>query len=363
MDRDEKMDIGKSLGKEKKKIKTSTGLIAIFAAVVVFFGGALTYWTYNDPNSYSSSLDATVVSKTNTNTNASETADWKTYTNTKYGFGLTFTDDWKDYTITETLTENPTSTDSLAYLQIDVPTTNNKNVMDIYVYLPASYEACLKAQDPGPGILLGRNDNYVFTYRPANGLQGEEAEIFYHSLIPNLAKTFKTVPIDLTADWKTYINSEYKYSLKTPKDWTISAKGDADVLTFVAPSFDSSGNYSAGERHLQFYVDANNTCYKNQSLSNFFSDCVSAGSGETDVITKISDTTFVGVSAVQFKQVVNPNDNKNIKPSLGYVLIANNKPYVISYNESGTDLVGTDSTSTWQNDTFKQIFATFQFTK
>ena len=57
MDQDEKKD----LSKEKKKIKTSTGLIAIFATVVIFFGGALTYWTYNDPNSYSTSTDATFI--------------------------------------------------------------------------------------------------------------------------------------------------------------------------------------------------------------------------------------------------------------------------------------------------------------
>lgn len=356
MDQDEKKG-------ERKKIKTSTGLIAIFAAVVLFFGGALTYWTYNDPNSYSSSTDSTVVSITNTNTNSSETANWKTYSNAKYGFGLTFTDDWKDYTIKETLTTNPTSTDPLAYLQINVPTTNNKDVATIYVYLPAAYEASLKAQDPGPGTLLDKNDTYVFTYIPNNGLHGAPDELFASTLIPNLAKTFKAVTIDLTAEWKAYTNSEYKYSLKTPKDWTISAKGNADVSTFVAPYFDSPGNYSAGERHLQFYVDANITCYKDQSLLNFFTDCVSAGSGETNVITKISDTTFAGVSAIQFKQVANPNDNKNIKPSLGYVLIANNKPYVISYNESGTDLIGTDSTSTWHNNTFKQIFGTFKFTK
>ena len=78
MDQDEKKD----LGKEKKKIKTSTGLIAIFAAVVIFFGGALTYWTYNDPNSYDNSADATLVTRSNTNSNANSNKNTNANINT-----------------------------------------------------------------------------------------------------------------------------------------------------------------------------------------------------------------------------------------------------------------------------------------
>ena len=57
-------------GKPKKIIKTSTGLIIIFAAAVIFVGGAFAYWYYNDPNSYDNSPDATLVAKSNTNSNA-----------------------------------------------------------------------------------------------------------------------------------------------------------------------------------------------------------------------------------------------------------------------------------------------------
>ena len=89
MDQDEKKDFSK----EKKKIKTSTGLIAIFAAVVIFFGGALTYWTYNDPNSYSSSTDSTVV-PTKVVEDAA-TADWVTYINTNYGFSFKYPKEWE----------------------------------------------------------------------------------------------------------------------------------------------------------------------------------------------------------------------------------------------------------------------------
>lgn len=81
MDQDEKMVEIKNLGKEKKKIKTSTGLIAIFAAVVLFFGGAWTYWTYNDPNSYDNSSDSTLVSRSNTNSNANENTNALTNAN------------------------------------------------------------------------------------------------------------------------------------------------------------------------------------------------------------------------------------------------------------------------------------------
>jgi len=86
----------------KKGIKTSTGLIVIFAAAVLLVGGVLAYWYYTDPNSYLSSIDATQV-KSNTNANAninansntnantnSATADWKTYTNDTYGFSFKY---------------------------------------------------------------------------------------------------------------------------------------------------------------------------------------------------------------------------------------------------------------------------------
>jgi len=56
--------------KSKKVIKTSTGLIVIFAAAVIFVGGAFAYWYYNDPNSYDNSPESTLVTRTNTNSNA-----------------------------------------------------------------------------------------------------------------------------------------------------------------------------------------------------------------------------------------------------------------------------------------------------
>lgn len=42
---------------------------------------------------------------------------------------------------------------------------------------------------------------------------------------------------DETAGWQTYINTEYKYSLKYPQGWTVEAKGDSDITTFPAPLF------------------------------------------------------------------------------------------------------------------------------
>jgi hypothetical protein len=93
-----------------KEIKTSTGLIVIFAAAVLFVGGALTYFYYNDPNSYINSVDATTVANTNANSTVDETSDWKTYSNDTYGFSFKYPKEWestkKEETIEKSLGES-----------------------------------------------------------------------------------------------------------------------------------------------------------------------------------------------------------------------------------------------------------------
>ena len=252
MDQDEKMDIGKSLGKEKKKIKTSTGLIAIFAAVVIFFGGALTYWTYNDPNSYSTSTDATVVSKTNTNTNANETADWKTYNNTKYGFCFKYP---VDLSVSEDTNKNFIAGDYSINLQrndqhwvYSVATKNTarslqQEVLDRKTTLESEGKTVTETNsninnvdaikiittpraDYGDVSIYLIKDNVLFV------LSGDTTQYNFDTWF----STFKFT--DLTADWETYNNSILKYSIKYPKTWKLDSTSypSLNVVTITSPT-------------------------------------------------------------------------------------------------------------------------------
>ncbi len=66
-----------------KKVSTATGIIIIVTAAIVLFGGAFGYQWYAN-----SKLQTTNYNQTqNSNT---KTADWKTYTNDKYGFEIQY---------------------------------------------------------------------------------------------------------------------------------------------------------------------------------------------------------------------------------------------------------------------------------
>ena len=178
----------------KKKIKTSTGLIVIFAAVVLFFGGALSYWYYTDPNSYDTSKDSTIVatvqnSNTNTsnangngnanvnnnlnssnaNTNASA-AGVLTYTNTAYRFTLTLPSTWSTYKVKQANIEGALNT-----YYFELPTTDPLYA-DATTTADAGYAAPFvigvmnksewtgdELQQRDFGSKIGENANYVFT--------------------------------------------------------------------------------------------------------------------------------------------------------------------------------------------------------
>lgn len=322
----------------KKEIRTSTGLIIIFAAAVILIGSALTWGNLNsvDYNDYSgAALLKKPVKKT-----IDETADWKTYINSKYGFGLTFTDDWKNYTIKETITSNPSNKDPLAYLQISVPSTNNKDVVVVNIFKPDNYEASKKAQDPGPGSLLGKNNEYIFTYVPNNGLNGEPDGTFINSLIPNLAKTFKSVTIDVTADWKTYTNDTYGFSFKYPKEWNVEEKDKEITFRETGKSY----QVEATDTYIFGVFVSNNT--KNQSAQEVAEERKSKfQGGADDPITEIKISDKTGAQFINYLDTTN------------YVISGNNVISLVLPN------FGSESINKKFKDSFNQILATFQFTK
>jgi hypothetical protein len=90
---------------KKKQIKTTTGILIILAAAVIIGGGAIAYFYAMSPTSWDYMGNRTSVHKSsNANTNTantnSTTADWKTYTNSTYGFSFKYP---KDFSLSDKL--------------------------------------------------------------------------------------------------------------------------------------------------------------------------------------------------------------------------------------------------------------------
>lgn len=194
------------MGFFKKEIKTSTGLIIIFAASVLFVGGALSYWCYTDPNSYDTSKDATlVVSRSNTNTNLSNAnananvnsninrntnssngnnnssvASSITYTNPTYGFTLTLPAIWSEYKVKSANIEGAVATfyfslptnDALHQASTTDTDAGYASVFAIGVMNKAEWTGDeLQVRDYGSKI--AENANYVFTSSTAQAQPSE----------------------------------------------------------------------------------------------------------------------------------------------------------------------------------------------
>lgn len=295
-----------------KEIKTSTALITIFAAAVIFIGGALSYFYYTDPNSYLSSIDATQV-KSNGNANSAidaATADWKTYTNTTYGLSFKYPKEWESTKseITIEPAQGELANDLVLKVQfynpaqqkqIDCANNEFQNWADtkltqaecqpvlagltadqkskltgprspenifVRVFTKANSFTALKdwlytkyhqpnteleRYEVGQAVTLDGKNGYFSSIGCCGGIDRNyvvEANGFVYMLGSNyfettiddknmpalftkIAETFKVN--DLTADWKTYTNSDYNYSIKYPinstaKDWITTIKGTPD---------------------------------------------------------------------------------------------------------------------------------------
>ena len=78
-----------------RKIETRTGLIIIFAAAVLFFGGAFSYYTYAMPTSWDMQTHYFSAAKSTTSFDK-VTKDWKTYEDKTHGVSFKYPKDWTD---------------------------------------------------------------------------------------------------------------------------------------------------------------------------------------------------------------------------------------------------------------------------
>lgn len=137
----------------------------------------------------------TTPSAAATTTPAATTTDWKSYTNAKYNFSLTFNDLWKGYVVA-TGTNNDTN--AIDALYVWTPTTDKTWTTDkagfwspviISVYTPTGWAANQALANEESATLLGHNANYYFGYSQAQANPTDGSKIFAD--IKTLMATFK----------------------------------------------------------------------------------------------------------------------------------------------------------------------------
>jgi hypothetical protein len=106
------------------------------------------------------------------------------YTNAKYGFGLTLPDRWKDYKTKEV-------GNSITFsLKLTTPIVSDDGIKqeygDIFIIIafsPADWTKNQKANDPSVSNYIARNNNYVFGYIMG---QDDEGYVGFHEVVPNM---------------------------------------------------------------------------------------------------------------------------------------------------------------------------------
>lgn len=162
--------------------------------------------------------------------------------------------------------------------------------------------------------------------------------------------------LDPTANWKTYINTSYKYSIKYPLNWTIVVKGDADPSTFYAPYLESPCNYDGGDRCGQINITVEDF-NPSKTLDQYFHFSEDNPSPEK-MVNKIS-ASIDGEKAISIDWYYLSGDQL---PFRTIKAIHKNLVYSITLTESGKDREVIKSTSDWKyNNLYNQILSTFKF--
>jgi hypothetical protein len=141
-----------------------------------------------------SSTQTTTPEATSSATPTPESTAWKTYTNDKYGFTLSFGDAWKGYQVKEETIKD----DKGSHFRVYVPTTDkqfsstNSGYADpfvISVYTLADWDNVLKQEGTKP-TLIQKDNNYAYAYSSWQACPQDLCSTITSAEIKNIIKTF-----------------------------------------------------------------------------------------------------------------------------------------------------------------------------
>jgi hypothetical protein len=111
------------ISQPKKGMSSMTGILIALLAAIIAGAAVWAYYVYKvipDLNATPTVISPVYSKPYSPVATTISTANWKTYTNTKYGFTLTFTDKWQGYKVKG----ETAGTSALATYRIFVPTSS-----------------------------------------------------------------------------------------------------------------------------------------------------------------------------------------------------------------------------------------------
>jgi hypothetical protein len=161
---------------------------------------------------------------------------------------------------------------------------------------------------------------------------------------------------DPTANWKTYINTTYKYSLKYPLDWKVEGEGGEDPTKTFAPSFSSTCNFDSSDRCADLVISLQGGYKEGKNLEYYFN--IGSHIGTQDIISK-KETVVGGEKALEIEyRLSKVNIGHENEPEIEIHAIHNNNVLLIQYGEQQK----TSFSELKYVDIFNQILSTFKFT-
>lgn len=181
-------------------------IIAFIILIIIVAGVGVSVWWYLTKYTQSFSYESFTKwdKKTGTETKEEQTNTEKTsgvkYTNSQFGFELTFPDSWKDYGVMEVIFEGETKTIYFGLPKKTPTNIFNQSFIDYYdspfaisIFTKSQWTTA-QSQEFAPRKIT-ENDNYVFAYSQGNGvldIAGMNQEQAYND-IETIINTFKFI--------------------------------------------------------------------------------------------------------------------------------------------------------------------------
>jgi len=324
-----------------KNKKGNVVVIAIIVAIVAITAGVIGFLL-------AKKIQAPVVepaAQTPVTQSADETTDWKTYTNTQYGYEFKYP---SNYNI-----EQPTQIKDVVVIHI--PKKQEYMQIQFFNTEPKinDYEP-LGAQLAGDSLLGGKKSLKYHTEKPII-LEGTLKDIPYTDYVVVLSKSsyleisyyghnnveasfekilstfkFTNAVADETADWKTYKNTENNFEIKYPLGWKTN-QANVNQVEFY--------NSENPKNDYLFRIDVVKNL--NKSLNVWLKDNIQDANVENQSVS------VAGIEALQFISLPSTQAPGNIE----YCFIKNNVGYILT-----TAYIDTS------NGIGEKILSTFKFT-
>ena len=166
---------------------------------------------------------------------------------------------------------------------------------------------------------------------------------------------------DPTANWKTYTNTTYKYSLKYPSDWEVQGEGGEDPTQAFAPNFSSTCNFNGGDRCANLVISLIGGYKEGENLEYYFNIGSNNDSHiRTQDIISEKDIVVGGEKALEIKYRLPKADiGYENEPAIEIHAVHDNSVLLIQYGEEQK----TSFSELKYEDLFNHILSTFKFTQ